>query len=177
MSGAEVIMTKLIVGLVLTFVGVSGSAVKAQNAGDACALLQAAEIQALAGTAKVGAGKASTDALGSRTCQYEWGTGGNVQSGRSFLNVSVTATSKAFPGMDASLVRQGLLASAKAGKPNTAVIPAVGDAAIYESNDPIRVETTALVKGNMLIVSFESSDARAKKDQVTALLKAAAGRL
>jgi hypothetical protein len=79
--------------------------------------------------------------------------------------------------MDASLVRQGLLASAKAGKRNTAVIPAVGDAAIYESSDPIRVETTALVKGNMLIVSFESSDARAKKDQVTALLKAAAGRL
>jgi hypothetical protein len=29
----------------------------------------------------------------------------------------------------------------------------------------------------MLIVSFESSDARAKKDKVIALLKAAAGRL
>jgi hypothetical protein len=172
-------MTKnaLVIGLALAVLGVSGSAVKAQNPGDGCALLQAAEIQALAGTAKVGAGKASTDALGSRTCQYEWGTGGNVQAGRSFLNVSVTPTSKAFPGMDASLVRQGLLANAKAGKPNTAVIPGVGDAAVYESNDPIRVKTTALAKGNMLIVSFESLDARAKKDQVIALLKAAAGRL
>jgi hypothetical protein len=170
-------MTKRVVGLVLTLVGVTGSVVHAQNAGDACALLQAAELQAIAGSAKVGAGKASTDALGSRACQYEWGTGGNAQSGRSFLSVSVTPTSRAFPGMDASLVRQGLLASAKAGQPNTALIPAVGDAAIYESGDPIRVKTTALVKGSMLIVSFESSDARAKKDQVIALLKAAAGRL
>ena len=73
------------------------------------------------------------------------------------------------------MLRQGLLA--KAGPPNTAVIPAVGNAAVYESNDPIRVETTALVKGNMLIVTFDSSDARAKKDQVIALLKAAASRL
>jgi len=172
-------MTKnaLVIVLALVLLGVSGSAVKAQKPGDGCALLQAAEIQALAGTAKVGAGKASTDALGSRTCQYEWGTGGNVQTGRSFLNISVTMTSKAFPGMDASLVRQGLLASAKAGKPNAAVIPAVGDAAIYESDEPIRVKTTALARGNMLIISFESSDARAKKDQVIALLKAAAGRL
>jgi hypothetical protein len=72
-------------------------------------------------------------------------------------------------------LRQGLLA--KAGPPNTAVIPAVGDAAVYESSDPIRVATTAMVKGNMLIVTFESKDARAKKDQVIALLKAAAARL
>jgi hypothetical protein len=172
-------MTKhaLVVGFSLVCLGVSGPVVKAQKSGDGCALLQAAEIQALAGTAKVGAGKATTDALGSRTCQYEWGAGGNVQTGRSFLNVSATPTSKAFPGMDASLVGRGLLARAKASTPNTAVIPAVGDAAIYESDDPIRAKATALARGNMLIVSFESSDARAKKDQVIALLKAAAGRL
>ena len=168
-------MTKnaLIVGLALVCLGVSESVVQAQKPGDGCALLQAADIQALAGTAKVGAGKATTDALGSRMCQYAWRTGGNVRSGRSFLNLSVTPTSKAFPGMDASFVRQGLLANAKAGAPNTAVIPAVGDAAIYESDDPIRVKTTALARGNVLIVSFESSDARGKKDQVIALLKAA----
>ena len=64
----------------------------------------------------------------------------------------------------------------KAGDPNAAVIRAVGDAAIYQSNAPIRVVTTALVKGNVLIVAFQSADARAKKDQVIALLKAA-GRL
>ena len=167
----------LVVGLALVCLGVSESPDRAQKPGDGCALLQAAEIQTLAGTAKVGAGKATTDALGSRMCQYEWGTGGNVQGGRSFLNVSVTATSKTFPGMDASLVRQGLLANAKPGTPNTAAIPGIGDAAIYESDDPIRVKTTALAKGNMLIISFESRDARAKKDQLITLLKLAAGRL
>ena len=85
-------MTKnaLVVGLALVCLEVSASAVKAQKPSDGCALLQAAEIQALAGTAKVGVGKVTTDALGSRTCQYEWGTGGNVQTGRSFLNVSAT---------------------------------------------------------------------------------------
>lgn len=57
------------------------------------------------------------------------------------------------------------------------MIPGVGHAALYESNDPIRVKTTALPKGLMLIVSFESSDVRARKDQVIALLKSAAGRL
>jgi hypothetical protein len=164
------------VGLTLVVVGISGSVVEAQKPGDGCALLRASEIGALAGSATVGPGEPSTDALGSRTCQYEWGTGGNVQSGRSYLNVSAVPISKAFPGMDPSLVRKGLLAGAK-GQPNAAVIPAVGDAAVYESNDPIRVKTTALAKGTMLVVQLEASDARAKKDQVIALLKAAVKRL
>jgi hypothetical protein len=77
--------------------------------------------------------------------------------------------------MDPSILREGLLG--KAGTPNTAVIPGVGDAAVYESKDPIRVEASALAKGNMLIVSFVSADARAKKTRVIGLLRAAAARL
>jgi hypothetical protein len=172
-------MTKnaLVFGLALVCFAVSASLVHAQGSGDGCALLQAAEIKALAGSATVGAGRASSDGLGSRLCQYVWGTGGNARNGRSYLNISVTLTSKAYPGMNMSLVQQGLLAKAKAGTPNASVIPAVGDAAIYESDDTIRVTTTALAKGNMLVISFESGDARAKKDQVIALLKAVVGRL
>jgi hypothetical protein len=165
----------LVAGVTVALLGSNASTVHAQKAGDGCSLLQGAQVQALAGSTKVGAGKPSTDPLGSRLCHYEWGAGNNVQSGRSYLDVSITPISKAFPGTDPSLLRQGLLA--KAGPPNTAVIPAVGDAAVYESNNPIRVETSALVKGNMLIVTFDSSDARAKKDQVIGLLKAAASRL
>jgi hypothetical protein len=100
-----------------------------------------------------------------------------VQGGRSYLNISVSPMAEAFPGTEASVVQEGLLGKANAGKPNTAVIAGIGDAAIYESNDPIRVNTTALVKGNILIVTFESADARAKKDRVIVLLKAASGRL
>lgn len=172
-------MTKhaLVAALMLAILSVRGSAVNAQKPGDACSVLQAAEIQALAGSGKPGLGQPSSDPLGSRLCRYQWGTGATVQGGQSMLDVSVTAASKAYPGTDASVLRQGLLASVKAGDPNAAVIAAVGDAAIYQSNAPIRVVTTALVKGNLLIVAFESANARAKKEQVIALLKAAAGRL
>lgn len=127
----------LVVALAMAALGITGSPLNAQKPSDACALFMTLELQALAGSAKIGNGVASTDALGSRSCQYKWGTGGNVQSGLSFLNVSLTETSNAFPGMDLSLVKQGILAEAKAGKANAAVIPGVGDAALYESNDPI----------------------------------------
>lgn len=166
----------LVAGLVLVALEFSGSAVEAQKPADTCALLQPAEIQALAGGPKVGPGKADSAAF-TRVCNYEWRTGGNVQSGRSFLSVSVSPTSDAFPGTDPALVQQGLLAKAKAGEPNTAMIAGIGDAAVYESDDPIRVSTTALVKGNMLILKYESADARAKKGLVIVMLKAAAGRL
>jgi hypothetical protein len=167
-----------VVGVVLATVGVMGSALAAEKSADACSILNVAEIQTLAGSAKVNA-VASTDALGSRLCQYTWGTGGNVQSGRSFLNVSVTEMSKAFPGTDAATLKQGLLARVKMAKAPTVAgaINGVGDAAIYESNDPIRLETTAFARGKVLIVTLESQDARAQKDKVSALLKAAAGRL
>jgi len=167
-----------VVGVLLGTVGVMASALAAEQSADACSILKAAEIQTLAGSAKVD-GVASTDGLDSRLCQYRWGTGGNVQGGRSYLNVSVTEMSKAFPGADVATLKEGLLARAKMAKaPAVAgVINGVGDAAIYESNDPIRLETSAFAKGKLLTVTFESQDARAQKDKVIALLKAAAGRL
>jgi hypothetical protein len=76
-------MTKnaLVGGLAVVVLSVWGSAAIAQKTGDACALLQATEIQGLAGTAKVSAGQASTDPLGSQLCRYQWGSGANVQGG------------------------------------------------------------------------------------------------
>lgn len=173
------VRTSFVFALAAATLGMSGAGVAfgVQKPKDGCSLLTPAEIQPLAGGASIGNGASSTDPLGSLLCQHRWGKGANVQGGRSYLNVSATEISKAFPGTSPSLVAQGLLARAKAGTPNTAVIPGIGDAALYESNDPIRVTTTALAKGHMVIVSFESSDARAKKDQVIALLKAAVGRL
>jgi hypothetical protein len=166
-----------LVGLALVFLGIGASAAQAQAPGDGCALLQAAEIQALAGANKVDAGKASTDALGSRECQYEWGTGNTVQTGRSYLSVTATPLSKAYPGMKASVVRDGLLTTAAIGAPKSGIVPGVGDAAMYDASNPLRMTMTALAKGNVLIVGFHSADAHAKKDQVIAALKAAAGRL
>src|SRR5215471_17617709 len=87
----------LITGVALVFMAGSGAAVNAEKTADGCALLKPAEVQALAGAVKVGAGKASVGPFGDRICEYQWGSGGNVQSGRSFLNLSVTPIAKAFP--------------------------------------------------------------------------------
>jgi hypothetical protein len=136
-------MMKTVVTLLLTAAlpGISARPATAQGAADGCALLQAAEIQTLAGSSK-------TDGL-----------------------------AKVFPGMDPSLARKGFLSKVKPGDPNVAGIPDISDAAIYEADAPIRVSATALANGYMLIVTFEPADARARKDQVIALLKAAAGRV
>jgi hypothetical protein len=172
-------MTKntLVVWLMLAGLGAGASVAHAQQAGDGCALLQAAEIQALAGANKVDAGKPSTDVLGSRSCQYEWGTGVTVQAGRTYLSVNATPLSKAYPGMDVSVVKQGLLTTAAMGAPKSGVVPGVGDAAMYDASVPNRLTMTALAKGHVLIVGLQSTGANAKKDQVIALMKAAAGRL
>jgi hypothetical protein len=159
----------------MALVWVNASA-NAQTTKDGCALVQSAEVQALA-SVQVGAGKAEKDdVLGTRSCRYEWGTGGNVQSGKTFLTISATPMAKVLPGVEPQAAQQGLLANGKPGNP-TAVIPGVGDAAVYESNAEIRVTATAFAKGNMVIVTLETMNARAKKDQVIALLKAAVGRL
>lgn len=109
-------------------------------------------------------------------CEYEWGSGGNVQSGRHYLHVTIIEASKAFPGTQTATIKQGMLLSATR-EPNGAVIPGVRDAAIFTSSAPIRANTSALVKGFVLQVNFEAIDARAHKDHVIALLKAAASRL
>ncbi len=167
---------QLFAGLVLLAIGISPSRTVAQTGGDGCSLLQPADLQTLAGAANP-AGTASTDGLGSRLCQYVWGKGGNVQSGRFYLNVSVTLASKMFPGMDTATIRQGLLTLARGSDPGAVTVSGIGDGAVYQSDRPIEVKATALVKGNLMIIALQSADARAHKDHVIALLRAAAGRL
>src|SRR5215813_9743580 len=171
-------MTKhVLVFSLMALVGLDASA-DAQTVKDGCALVQPADVQTLAGSVQVGAGKPDKDdVLGTRSCRFEWGAGGNVQSGKTFLTISATPMAKVLPGVEPKAAQQGLLASAKPGKVVTAVIPDVGDAAVYESNAEIRVTATAFARGNMVIVTLETMNARAKKDQVIALLKAAVGRL
>ena len=146
---------------------------------DPCAILKISEIQALAPNAQISDGVSNTELveLGSVACEYEWGAGNNVASGRFYLSISFSDGSRTFPGMSSELIKAGLLASVKAGDAHAAVIPGVGEAAIFMSDDPIRATTSAYVKGILLQVNFECSDARAKKDQVIALLKSAAARL
>lgn len=174
-------MKALILGLAIVALRVAPAAAGSPAAlpKDPCAIMKTSEIQVLDPNAQISDGVANTKMvdLGSVYCEYEWGAGGNVQSGRFFLNVIFSDGSKTFPGMTSELIKSGLLADVKAGDANAAVIPGVGEAATYVSDDSIRAKTTAYVKGILLMVNLECSDARAKRDQVIALLKLAAARL
>jgi len=75
------------------------------------------------------------------------------------------------------MIKEGLLAEARPGQANAAVIPGVGEAAVFTSDGPIRAKASAYVKGSLLQVILEGKDAPAKKDRVIALFKSAAARL
>lgn len=144
---------------------------------DPCALLKAAEIQVLDPKGQISPGVAAKpDALGALECNYEWGAGANVYSGKHYLHVTVGEASKLFVGVDAATLKLGIAMQAKS-EPNGAAIPGVGDAAVFSSSDKIRAKTMALVKGLILLVNYEALDGFAQKDHVIALLKAAAARL
>lgn len=53
----------------------------------------------------------------------------------------------------------------------------IGDATLFESHDTIQVQTTRLVKGCMLQLTYENENARTRKEQFLGLAKMAAGRL
>ncbi len=146
---------------------------------DPCTLLKPAEVRALAPGAHVGAGVSSTVSaeLGSFACMYKWESGPKATAVNYQLQVRVSDASRLFPGTSAASIKDGLLGTAKPGTANAAVIPGVGDAAVYDSDAPIRSRARALVKGRILEVALEGPDGRAMKPQVIGLLKAAALRL
>jgi len=146
---------------------------------DPCTLLTPAEIQPLAPTAKIGTGTSQVvqKDLDARECNYTWGTGNNVQSGKSYFHITVTDAAKMYPGISPQLIKQGMQGIASRGGPNASEVAGVGESAIFESTSTIRAQATAYAKGSMLVIAYESVDGRAKKDQVIALLKAAVARL
>ena len=143
-----------------------------------CTLVTQAEVQAITPKMPVGAGvPIAPDPIGTAACEFKWGSGNNAQSGRYHLSIATVPIAKAFPGTRQALIQQGLVGTVKPGAVDSAVIAGVGDAATYESNAVIRSTAITLVKGTMLTVELEAPDGRAKRPEVIALLKAAAGRL
>ena len=139
----------------------------------ACALLVDDELKPLAVTTSVGTGVSnSVPSYGFASCRYAWGDGID----RLKLVVTVTDTSRIFPGMTPDQIKQRLLASVKAGT-DDAVIPEVGDAGVFKPDSFVYATATALVKGRLLQVQLDGRGAPEKKDQVIGLLKSAATRL
>ena len=170
-KNALIVGVALAAGAVLNAGGQSAAMPK-----DACALLIVAEVQAMAGILVKDGTPGKVAALGSVSCTYTWGPANYSASGQFQLNVLATDASKAFPGMSTALVKEAMAARVKAGGV-AGEVPGIGDEATFESDQPDRVNAKALAKGVFLSVELEGPNARLQKDQVVALLKAAAGRL
>ena len=147
---------------------------------DPCALLEPSEIQALAPGAAIPRGTAdkSMAPLGVG-CTYSWGPG-SPEWGDTTLTVTVLDMAQASPGVSADLIRQGMLAMARASGPNASEVPGVGDVAVFTFEDRVSSATTQAyfaAQGIQLAVKFHAGDSLAGKDTVIALLKRAASRL
>jgi hypothetical protein len=146
---------------------------------DACSLLTPAEIQKLAPGADVGSGVPDSSAAPIATgCMYTWGPRSPVW-GEPGVTVTVIDLSQAYPGTSAGVLRQGLLAKAKA-ESGASVVAGVGDAAVFTaepSSHSASVEAVLQAKGVHLSVSFHGDISPASKDDIAALVKIAAARL
>ena len=169
-----------VLALAMAGAGVSGPAraggtvsAQATQALNPCALLTVSEIQPLAEKESVADGVSSSiQAFGTVSCRYTWGAGVN----RLKLDVVVNEASTMLPGMGADQIKQRLLKAVRVGAAD-AVIPDLGDAAVFTSDSPFYATATAFLKGRILEVHVDGNDAREKKDQVIALLKSAVARL
>ncbi len=140
---------------------------------NACALLTDDEIKPLGGKTTVAAGVSNPPTpFGDVTCRYAWGDGVD----RYKLVVAVLEASRMFPGSTPDQIKQRLLESVRAGTQD-AVIPQIGDAAVFKPDSVVYATATAFVKGRMLQVQLDGLGAVEKKDQVIELLKSAAARL
>ena len=166
--------TAVVLALTAVVTGVSSAGrgrVEAQ-ALNPCALLTNDEIQPLAGNATIADGLPNSLAMGSVRCRYAWGEG----TGRFTLDVSVNEPGRMYPGVTPERIKQQLLESVREGTAD-AVIPEVGDAAVFRPDSPVYAGATAFIKGRILQVHLDGISARDRKDQVIELLKSAAARL
>ena len=178
---AKRVAVSISVGLALVLTGLvtprTERVAAAQATSNACGLLTIDEIQPLAPVnEKIGDGVGGASQPGGRmTCRYEWGTG----TGRYILNVIVADASVMFAGKSPDVIKQGLAAPAAMPAAGTVseAIPGVGEAAAFTSDSPFLATTSAFMKGRILQLNLDGYDARDKKDQVIALLKAATARL
>jgi len=91
------------------------------------------------------------------------------------VNVVVTDQSRMFPGLGADQVKQRFVASVRAGTAD-AIIPDVGQVAVFKADSPYYANATASVKGSIIEVQVDGLVARDKKDVVISLLKSAVGK-
>ena len=138
----------------------------------ACVIIGSLLLGPLAGNATIADGLPNSPAAGSLRCRYAWGTG----TGRSTLDVTVNDAARMYAGASPERITQQLLQSVRP-ETDDAIIPEVGEAAVFRPDSPAYAGATAFIKGRILQVHLDGVYARDKKDQVIELLKLAAARL
>ena len=137
-----------------------------------CALLTGDEIKTLAEVSVADGVPHALPDFRIAGCEYMWGTG----TGRVKLAVVVTDAGLMFPGVSPDQVKQRILESVRAGT-HDAVIPEVGEAAVFKPDSVVYASATAVVKGRILQLHLDGLFAREEKDHLIELLKAAASRM
>jgi len=162
----------LLVLLGLAAMGVNGAA--QGPASNACGLLTADEVQTLAPKEQHPSSGLPNDApsVNLATCRYTWGEG----TGRYALVVSLNPAARVFAGMSAEAIRQNF-ASTIVPETADAKITDVGDTAMFKAPSSGYATASAYVKDRVLQITLDGMDAREKKGELIALLKAAASRL
>jgi hypothetical protein len=163
----------------LRLTGSAGEAAAGELPKDACALLKAAEIQALAPNAKIGNGVSDNMAPMGAGCTHTWGPR-TREWGESALTITVIDAAKAWPGTRPDVLQQGVLAKVKVGGPDASVVQGVGDAAAFTfeaRSSNATAEAYLKAKGIHLSLKYHAGDSLASKDKIVALLKVAAARL
>jgi hypothetical protein len=159
--------------LTVTFSLGSGHGIASAQELNPCALLTNDDIRAVAAETNVAAGTPNTlPSHGYAACHYDWGTGIN----RLKLDVVVTDPSRRYRGMSPDQVKQQLLQSVREGTYD-AVIPDIGETAVFTPDSPVYGRAIAFVKGRILEVHLDGLFAGEEKDQIVGLLKSAASRM
>ena len=113
------------------------------------------------------------------SCEYGWGPR-SPKWGDPSVTVSVMDASKAWPGLSADQIEQGVMLSVKHEKGGSSALSGIGDAAVFSFDpDHFNCKTQAFFAGKKLhlALDFHGSSTPSCKDNVVSLLKRAASRL
>ena len=163
----------------LALAGVAASAVGNGMAGelprDPCGLVTSAEVEAVAGGAKVGKGVVDSGAAPMGTmCRYTWGPR-TPQWGQAEATIMVVDVSRAAPGRGRDVVTGNLRT-----QQNATAIAGIGEVAVSYAEPRSYngvAETYVKARDLHLQVKIHGGDPQASKESATTLLRGAAKRL
>ena len=146
---------------------------------DPCTLLKSADVQTLEPKAKMSDGAVTQKNAVAATCTYTWGP--KTKEGQTTFTVMVVDQSRAWEHLSESEIRVRMTGEIRAAGPTAEEIPGIGDGAVFKadpkSHTALAVAYLVKTKHMELALKLRGGVGLARKDQLIALLKAAAAAL